>query len=127
MSSVALDGILTAYQSRLVHDNVRGPTPWNGPGQLRTQNTREYISLRSASHSSLISRIWLTNWQYEIDKKLGMSGLQAVEEIGIEKYNEECRAIVMRYSTEWRQTIERLGRWIDFDNDYKVNMADEHS
>jgi hypothetical protein len=50
-----------------------------------------------------------------------MSGLQAVQEIGIEKYNEECRAIVMRYSTEWRQTIERLGRWIDFDNDYKVN------
>ncbi|CAG7952603.1 unnamed protein product [Penicillium salamii] len=58
--------------------------------------------------------------EYEIDKKLGMSGLQAVQEIGIEKYNEECRAIVMRYSTEWRQTIERLGRWIDFDNDYKT-------
>lgn len=52
-----------------------------------------------------------------------MSGLQAVQEIGIEKYNEECRAIVMRYSSEWRQTIERLGRWIDFDNDYKVNIA----
>lgn len=60
--------------------------------------------------------------EYEIDKKLGMSGLQAVQEIGIEKYNEECRAIVMRYSTEWRQTIDRLGRWIDFDNDYKVNI-----
>lgn len=62
--------------------------------------------------------------EYEIDKKLGMSGLQAVQEIGIEKYNEECRAIVMRYSTEWRQTIERLGRWIDFDNDYKVNKSE---
>jgi isoleucyl-tRNA synthetase len=49
-----------------------------------------------------------------------MSGLQAVQEIGIEKYNEECRSIVMRYATEWRETIERLGRWIDFDNDYKV-------
>ncbi|KAJ5789235.1 uncharacterized protein N7518_006246 [Penicillium psychrosexuale] len=58
--------------------------------------------------------------EYEIDKKLGMSGLQAVQEIGIEKYNEECRSIVMRYATEWRQTIERLGRWIDFDNDYKT-------
>ena len=61
-----------------------------------------------------------TNPRYEIDKKLGMSGLQAVQEIGIEKYNEECRSIVMRYATEWRETIERLGRWIDFDNDYKV-------
>lgn len=52
-----------------------------------------------------------------------MSGLQAVQEIGIEKYNEECRSIVMRYATEWRQTIERLGRWIDFDNDYKVRSS----
>ncbi|GFN18760.1 isoleucine--tRNA ligase [Aspergillus tubingensis] len=58
--------------------------------------------------------------EYEIDKKLGMSGLEAVEKIGIEKYNEECRAIVMRFASEWRQTIERLGRWIDFDNDYKT-------
>ena len=60
--------------------------------------------------------------EYEIDKKLGMSGLEAVEKIGIEKYNEECRAIVMRFASDWRSTIERLGRWIDFDNDYKVRF-----
>lgn len=58
--------------------------------------------------------------EHEIDKKLGISGKAAVTELGIGKYNEECRAIVMRYASEWRQTIERLGRWIDFDNDYKV-------
>lgn len=39
---------------------------------------------------------------------------------GIEKYNAECTAIVMRYSVEWRPIIEHLGRWIDLDNDYKV-------
>ncbi|KAI9368437.1 tRNA synthetases class I-domain-containing protein [Aspergillus egyptiacus] len=61
--------------------------------------------------------------EYEIDKKLGMSGLEAVEKLGIEKYNEECRAIVMRFASEWRDTIERLGRWIDFDNDYKTMNA----
>ena len=47
----------------------------------------------------------------------------AVESIGIERYNAECRAIVMRYADEWRKTIDRLGRWIDFDNDYKVREA----
>lgn len=26
----------------------------------------------------------------------------------------------MRYATEWRQIVERMGRWIDFDNDYKT-------
>ena len=40
--------------------------------------------------------------------------------MGIDKYNAECRAIVMRYSSEWRATVERMGRWIDFDNDYKT-------
>uniref|UniRef100_A0A8C2PM25 Isoleucine--tRNA ligase, cytoplasmic n=1 Tax=Capra hircus TaxID=9925 RepID=A0A8C2PM25_CAPHI len=35
-------------------------------------------------------------------------------------YNSQCRAIVMRYSAEWKSTITRLGRWIDFDNDYKT-------
>jgi isoleucyl-tRNA synthetase len=58
--------------------------------------------------------------EYEIDKKLGISGKDAVMKFGLEKYNEECRAIVMRFSAEWRTTIDRLGRWIDFDNDYKV-------
>jgi isoleucyl-tRNA synthetase len=58
--------------------------------------------------------------EYEIDKELGMSGRDAVKEIGIAEYNKKCRAIVMRYSTEWRSTIDRLGRWIDFDNDYKT-------
>lgn len=80
----------------------------------------------SIQEQDLLKIVYLvsdTKSRYEIDKKLGMSGLQAVQEIGIEKYNEECRSIVMRYATEWRQTIERLGRWIDFDNDYKVRSS----
>lgn len=58
--------------------------------------------------------------EYEIDKKLGITGKQDVMEMGIDKYNNECRAIVMRYADEWRSTIGRMGRWIDFDNDYKT-------
>lgn len=58
--------------------------------------------------------------EHEIDKKFKISGKQAVMEMGLDKYNAECRAIVMRYSSEWRETIDRLGRWIDFDNDYKT-------
>lgn len=58
--------------------------------------------------------------EYEIDKKFNISGPAAVKEMGIKRYNAECKAIVMRYATEWRETIDRLGRWIDFDNDYKT-------
>jgi isoleucyl-tRNA synthetase len=35
--------------------------------------------------------------------------------MGIDKYNEECRSIVMRYSKEWEAVVGRLGRWIDFE------------
>ncbi|KAK9324233.1 tRNA synthetases class I-domain-containing protein [Lipomyces orientalis] len=58
--------------------------------------------------------------EHEIDKRLGITGKEDVMKMGIAKYNEECRAIVMRYASEWRSTIDRLGRWIDFDNDYKT-------
>ncbi len=58
--------------------------------------------------------------EHEIDKSLGMSAQQAVEKLGIKGYNDECRGIVQRYTAEWRKTITRIGRWVDFDNDYKT-------
>ena len=58
--------------------------------------------------------------EHEIDKRLGITGKEDVMKMGIDKYNAECRSIVMRYSSEWRSTVERMGRWIDFDNDYKT-------
>jgi isoleucyl-tRNA synthetase len=58
--------------------------------------------------------------EHEIDKSLGMSAKEAVEKFGIAKYNDECRGIVQRYTQEWEKTITRLGRWVDFDNDYRT-------
>lgn len=62
--------------------------------------------------------------EHEIDKKLGMPAHEAVAKLGIAGYNEECRGIVERYVREWRSTITRLGRWVDFDDDYKTMDAD---
>ncbi len=61
--------------------------------------------------------------EHEIDKQLGMSAQDAVAKLGVAGYNDECRAIVQRYVKEWRHTITRIGRWIDFDNDYKTMDA----
>ncbi|KAL5256444.1 hypothetical protein ACHWQZ_G011623 [Mnemiopsis leidyi] len=58
--------------------------------------------------------------EHEIDKKLGITGPADVHAMGIDKYNAECRSIVMRYANEWEHSVERLGRWIDFKNDYKT-------
>src|SRR5690606_2715405 len=56
--------------------------------------------------------------EHEIDKQLNMSAQQAVAELGVAGYNDQCRSIVQRYVREWRQTITRLGRSVEFDNDY---------
>ncbi|XP_066285525.1 isoleucine--tRNA ligase, cytoplasmic-like isoform X2 [Branchiostoma lanceolatum] len=58
--------------------------------------------------------------EYEIDKTLGIKGPGDVASMGIDKYNEACRGIVMRYAGEWKDVVTRLGRWIDFDRDYKT-------
>lgn len=49
-----------------------------------------------------------------------IGGREDVLKMGIGNYNEECRSIVLRYSAEWEKTVKRIGRWIDFENDYKT-------
>ena len=56
----------------------------------------------------------------EIEKKLQLGGPDEVEAYGIDNYNEACRAIVLRYTDLWQKTVTRLGRWVDFENDYKT-------
>ena len=58
--------------------------------------------------------------EYEIEKKLGIKNYDEILNFGIENYNNECRKIVMRCADEWKDTISRFGRWIDFDDDYKT-------
>jgi isoleucyl-tRNA synthetase len=62
--------------------------------------------------------------EYEMEKELGISGKKQIEEYGVAKFNEACRSIVLRYTREWRKVITRLGRWVDFDHDYKTMDAD---
>jgi isoleucyl-tRNA synthetase len=62
--------------------------------------------------------------EFEMEKELGISGKRQIEEYGVAKFNEACRSIVLRYTKEWRKVITRLGRWVDFDNDYKTMDLD---
>jgi len=55
-----------------------------------------------------------------MESELGLSGPTSVREYGVAKFNEACRANVLTYTDEWRRIIGRLGRWVDFDDDYKT-------
>jgi isoleucyl-tRNA synthetase len=56
----------------------------------------------------------------EIEKAKELSGASAIETFGIGKFNEECRGIVLRYTAEWKKTVDRMGRWVDFKNVYRT-------
>ena len=53
-------------------------------------------------------------------EKLGLSGAADIVAKGIDVFNETCRSMVLTYVEEWRKTVTRMGRWVDFDNDYKT-------
>ena len=51
---------------------------------------------------------------------LGVAGAPEIKKLGVDKFNEQCRSMVLKYVGEWRKTVTRMGRWVDFDNDYKT-------
>ncbi|SBS86031.1 isoleucine--tRNA ligase, putative [Plasmodium ovale] len=58
--------------------------------------------------------------EYEIEKENNINKKEDIMKMGIDVYNEKCRSIVLKYVSEWVYTVERIGRWIDFENDYKT-------
>lgn len=62
--------------------------------------------------------------EMEVEKQLGISGPRQIAEYGVDRYNEACRAMVERTTTEWESITRRIGRWVDFENDYKTMDLD---
>ena len=56
----------------------------------------------------------------EIEKELGFKTKKDIESFGITQFNAKAKEAVMRYANEWRQYIERMGHWVDMDNDYRT-------
>lgn len=59
-----------------------------------------------------------------IEKELGINSKHEIEAYGVANFNDKCRASVLKYTAEWRKTITRMGRWVDFDHDYKTMEPD---
>lgn len=53
-----------------------------------------------------------------IEKKLGLKTKKEIEAMGVGKFNETCRSAVLETAHDWKKYIERIGRWVDFDNAY---------
>ncbi len=58
--------------------------------------------------------------EYETERALGLEGKEEIERMGMAAFNEACRSTVLRYTQEWEKIVTRIGRWVDFQNDYKT-------
>ena len=57
--------------------------------------------------------------EVEVEKELGITNKRQIEdEIGIEAFVEKCRESVQRYVGEWVPFTERIGFWVDVEDDY---------
>ena len=58
--------------------------------------------------------------EMEVEKRLGISGPRQIAEYGVDRFNEAARSVVQANTENWEVATERIGRWVDFDNDYKT-------
>ncbi len=58
--------------------------------------------------------------ELEAMKQLGLKTKDEILDMGVEKFNDAARASVLRYTGEWESYVRRMGRWVDFENDYKT-------
>ncbi len=56
--------------------------------------------------------------EIEVEKKLGFTNKQDIENYGIEKFNQLCRESAFTYIQEWEKLTDRIGYWVDLDNAY---------
>ena len=56
--------------------------------------------------------------ELEIEKKLGISGKEQIEEYGVEKFVKECKESVFTYVSMWEKMTEQIGYWVDMENPY---------
>ena len=56
--------------------------------------------------------------ELEIEKKLGISGKEQIEEYGVENFVKECKESVFKYVHIWEEMTNKVGFWVDMKNPY---------
>jgi len=58
--------------------------------------------------------------EMEVQKLLGVSGPREIEEFGVARFNEAARDLVDHTTTAFYDVTRRIGRWVDFEDNYKT-------
>jgi isoleucyl-tRNA synthetase len=94
-------------------------------GTLLSSIVKDVVPRYQTMHGKRVERVW--GWDCHglpaeryTEKKLGIRSREEVLEYGIEKYILACRENMVQTSNLWEDTIDRIGRWVDFKGAYKT-------
>ena len=63
--------------------------------------------------------------EIEVQKQLDLMSNEAIEEFGMEAFNQKCKESVWTYEEAWREMTERMGFWVDMEDPY-VTLQDDY-
>lgn len=103
-----------------------GPPTANGKphiGHVLTRVIKDMIPRYRTMKGKMVPRKagWDTHGlpvELEIEKKLGISGKEQIEEYGVEKFVKECKDSVFTYVSMWEKMTNQIGYWVDMENPY---------
>lgn len=98
-------------------------------GTLLSSIVKDAVPRYQTMKGKRVERVW--GWDAHglpaeryTEKKLGINSRQEVIEYGIENYITATRANMLETSSLWEDTIDRIGRWVDFKGAYKTMDKD---
>ncbi len=103
-----------------------GPPTANGkphPGHVLGRVIKDLFPRFKTMRGFLVPRKagWDTHGlpvEREVEKELGISGKEGIEQYGIEEFTHRCLESVFRYTREWEELTDRVGFWIDTSEAY---------
>jgi isoleucyl-tRNA synthetase len=103
-----------------------GPPTANGrphPGHVLTRVMKDIFPRFKTMKGFSVPRKagWDTHGlpvEIEVEKSLGISGKQAIEAYGVERFCHKCIESVFVYTQEWEELTERIGFWVDLSDAY---------
>ena len=103
-----------------------GPPTANGMphvGHIETRVMKDIIPRYKVMKGYYVPRKagWDTHGlpvELEIEKKLGISGKEQIEDYGVEKFVKECKDSVFQYVHIWEKMTNQVGYWVDMEHPY---------
>ncbi len=98
-------------------------------GTLLSSIVKDAVPRYQTMQGKRVERVW--GWdchglpaEVYTEKKLGLKGKQDVLDYGLEKYIIAARENMVQTSSLWEDTVDRIGRWVDFKGSYKTMDKD---